>query len=100
METSIVQHWSTEQRENYFSRLIHLWTNSSDNALLCVIFASDRLIVPLVVVTSLIFLALLGALAAYAGGAKILPGAARITFSGALAMAITAGVGAIFGSTP
>ena len=68
--------------------------------LLCVIFASDRLIVPLVAVTSLIFLALLGALAAYAGGAKVLPGAVRVTFWGALAMAITAGVGAIFGTSP
>lgn len=66
--------------------------------LLCVIFASDRLIVPLVAVTSLVFLALLGALAAYAGGAKVLPGAVRVTFRGALAMAITAGVGAIFGT--
>ena len=68
--------------------------------LLCVIFASDRLIVPLVAVTSLVFLALLGALAAYAGGAKVLPGAVRVTLWGALAMAITAGVGAIFGTTP
>jgi VIT1/CCC1 family predicted Fe2+/Mn2+ transporter len=63
-------------------------------------YASNRLIVPLVVVTSLIFLASLGALAAYAGRAKILPGAARVTFWGALAMAITAGVGAIFGKAP
>jgi vacuolar iron transporter family protein len=68
--------------------------------LLCVIFASDRLIVPLVAVTSLIFLAVLGALAAYVGGAKVLPGAARVTFWGALAMAITAAVGAIFGTAP
>lgn len=68
--------------------------------LLCVIFASDRLIVPLVAVTSLIFLAVLGALAAYVGGAKVLPGAVRVTFWGALAMAITAGVGAIFGTAP
>lgn len=68
--------------------------------LLCVIFSSDRLIVPLVAVTSLIFLAVLGALAAYVGGAKVLPGAVRVTFWGALAMAITAGVGAIFGTAP
>jgi VIT1/CCC1 family predicted Fe2+/Mn2+ transporter len=48
--------------------------------------------------TSLLFLALLGALAARAGGAALLPGAARVTFWGALAMAITAGVGALFGT--
>jgi VIT1/CCC1 family predicted Fe2+/Mn2+ transporter len=48
--------------------------------------------------TSLIFLATLGVLAARAGGADMLIGAARVTFWGALAMAITAGVGALFGA--
>ena len=48
--------------------------------------------------TSLIFLALLGAVAARVGGAGILIGAWRVTFWGALAMAITAGVGALFGA--
>lgn len=52
----------------------------------------------LVSVTSLAFLALLGALAAWAGGAPLLRGAARVTFWGALAMAVTAGVGALFGT--
>src|SRR5450432_2471066 len=42
-------------------------------------------------VTSLLFLAILGALAAYAGGAGVLVGATRVTFWGAIAMAITAG---------
>ena len=51
-----------------------------------------------VAVTSLLFLALLGALAACAGGAGMLAGAWRVTFWGALAMAITAGVGAWFGA--
>ena len=48
--------------------------------------------------TSLIFLAMLGAIAARVGGASILVGAWRVTFWGALAMAITAGVGALFGA--
>ena len=48
--------------------------------------------------TSLVFLALLGAVAARVGGAGILIGAWRVTFWGALAMAITAGVGALFGA--
>lgn len=48
--------------------------------------------------TSLVFLALLGAIAARVGGAGILIGAWRVTFWGALAMAITAGVGALFGA--
>ena len=47
--------------------------------------------------TSLVFLALLGGLAARTGGAKVSTGVMRITFWGALAMAITAGVGMLFG---
>ena len=48
--------------------------------------------------TSLLFLALLGVLATRVGGASVVIGAARVTFWGALAMAITAGVGALFGT--
>jgi VIT1/CCC1 family predicted Fe2+/Mn2+ transporter len=48
--------------------------------------------------TSLAFLALLGVIAARVGGAGVLLGAWRVTFWGALAMAITAGVGALFGA--
>ena len=47
---------------------------------------------------SLGFLVLLGVVAARVGGADVLTGAARVTFWGALAMAITAGVGALFGA--
>ena len=49
--------------------------------------------------SSLVFLALLGSLAARAGGASVLTAATRVTFWGALAMALTAGVGALFGVT-
>jgi VIT1/CCC1 family predicted Fe2+/Mn2+ transporter len=49
--------------------------------------------------TALFFLAALGAVAARVGGAGVLVGAWRVTFWGALAMAITAGVGALFGAT-
>ncbi len=48
--------------------------------------------------TSLFFLALLGGVAARVGGAGVTVGAIRVTFWGALAMAITAGVGALFGT--
>ena len=48
-------------------------------------------------VASLIFLALLGSLAARTGGAPVRPAALRVTFWGALAMAATAGIGAIVG---
>jgi VIT1/CCC1 family predicted Fe2+/Mn2+ transporter len=52
----------------------------------------------LVTGASLFCLAVLGALAARAGGAKVTVGAVRVTFWGALAMAVTAGVGALFGT--
>lgn len=54
-------------------------------------------IVPLVAGSALLWLAGLGALAARAGGAPLLTGAARVTFWGALAMLLTAAVGALFG---
>jgi VIT1/CCC1 family predicted Fe2+/Mn2+ transporter len=54
-------------------------------------------LLPLVFLTSLLFLAALGALAARTGGAKVAAGTLRVTFWGALAMAITAGVGMLFG---
>jgi VIT1/CCC1 family predicted Fe2+/Mn2+ transporter len=57
-------------------------------------------LIPLVSGTSLVFLALLGGLAAYAGGAGVTMGAIRVTFWGALAMALTAGVGSLFGTVP
>jgi VIT1/CCC1 family predicted Fe2+/Mn2+ transporter len=53
---------------------------------------------PVVAVASLLFLALLGSVAAVTGGANAITGAARVTFWGALAMALTASVGALFGT--
>jgi VIT1/CCC1 family predicted Fe2+/Mn2+ transporter len=67
--------------------------------LLVTSIASQTRLIALVSVTSLIFLALLGGLAAHAGGAGIIKGAVRVTFWGALAMGVTAGVGALFGTT-
>lgn len=66
--------------------------------LLVVLLVPVNFLAVLVVVTSLIFLALLGALAARAGGASPVVGALRVTFWGAFAMAMTYGVGAIFGA--
>ena len=56
-------------------------------------------IIPIVSATTLVFLAGLGALAAQTGGAGMGRGALRVTFWGALAMALTALVGKIFGTT-
>ena len=49
-------------------------------------------------VASLAFLVVLGAVGARAGGANMMKAAIRVTFWGALAMAVTAGIGAIFGA--
>jgi len=54
-------------------------------------------IVVAVSVASLLFLALLGGVGARAGGAPIVKAVVRVTFWGAIAMALTAGVGAVFG---
>ncbi|WP_244886653.1 VIT1/CCC1 transporter family protein [Chromobacterium amazonense] len=54
-------------------------------------------LIPIVSAASLLFLALLGALAARAGGAPVAAGALRVTFWGALAMGITAGIGSALG---
>ena len=60
--------------------------------------ASGRNLLLWVSALSLVFLALLGVVAARAGGANVVTSAARVTFWGALAMAITAGVGSLFGA--
>ena len=54
-------------------------------------------LITIVAILSLVFLAVLGSIAAQAGGAPILKASIRVTFWGALAMALTAGVGQIFG---
>jgi VIT1/CCC1 family predicted Fe2+/Mn2+ transporter len=66
--------------------------------LLVTAIAPVGVLIYLVSITSLVFLALLGGLAAGAGGAGVWIGALRVTFWGALAMALTAGAGMLFGS--
>src|ERR1700732_4472993 len=66
--------------------------------LLVTAIAPESVLIPLVSGTSLLFLTLLGGLAAGAGGAGVRVGAIRVTFWGALAMGLTAGVGALFGT--
>lgn len=66
--------------------------------LLVAAIAPAPTLIPFVAGTSLAFLALLGGLAAHTGGAGVTVGATRVTFWGALAMAVTAGVGALFGT--
>jgi VIT1/CCC1 family predicted Fe2+/Mn2+ transporter len=66
--------------------------------LLMVVISPTGALVPIVFAASLSFLALLGAIGAKAGGATILRATARVTFWGALAMALTAGIGKLFGT--
>jgi VIT1/CCC1 family predicted Fe2+/Mn2+ transporter len=66
--------------------------------LIVVILASASTLAMSIVGTSLLFLAILGSLAARVGGASPTIGALRVTFWGALAMALTYGVGILFGT--
>ena len=66
--------------------------------LLMVFVSPARMLEATVSGASLVFLALLGAVAARTGGANVLTSTLRVTFWGALAMAITAGVGRLFGA--
>jgi vacuolar iron transporter family protein len=66
--------------------------------LLVVVVSPKSIIVPIEFATSLGFLALLGAIGAKAGGATIWRATVRVTFWGALAMALTAGIGKLFGT--
>lgn len=65
--------------------------------LMAVILSPTAWLLYTVPAATIVFLALLGALGAQAGGASLLVGAIRVAFWGALAMAVTAGIGAVFG---
>ena len=66
--------------------------------LLTVLVTPAGALIPVVIGTSILFLAVLGGFGAHAGGAPVTKAAVRVTFWGALAMALTAGVGALFGA--
>jgi len=65
--------------------------------LVLVLVSPSSALIPVVSAGSLLFLALLGAIGAKAGGAGLLKPTIRVTFWGAFAMALTAGIGAVFG---
>lgn len=62
------------------------------------LIAPTSAVIVAVSISSLVFLALLGAIGAKTGGANVVTAAVRVTFWGALAMAVTAGIGALFGT--
>ncbi len=65
--------------------------------LVLVLVSPSRVLIPAVAVGSLLFLSVLGAVGARAGGAGLLKPTVRVTFWGAFAMGLTAGIGAVFG---
>ncbi|GLS35320.1 membrane protein [Mesorhizobium tianshanense] len=64
-----------------------------------VLVSPASLLAPIVSVASLVFLAMLGAIGAVAGGASVWKPTLRVTFWGALAMGLTAGIGALVGTS-
>jgi vacuolar iron transporter family protein len=65
--------------------------------LVLVLVSPSKMLIPAVAIGSLLFLSLLGAVGAKAGGAGLLRPTIRVTFWGAFAMGLTAGIGALFG---
>jgi VIT1/CCC1 family predicted Fe2+/Mn2+ transporter len=65
--------------------------------LLLVLGSPSNVLIPAVAIGSLLFLSLLGTVGAKAGGAGLLKPTVRVTFWGAFAMGLTAGIGAVFG---
>ncbi len=65
--------------------------------LVLLVLSPMPVLLPVVAIGSLIFLAVLGMIGAKAGGANVIKPMIRVTFWGALAMALTIGIGAIFG---
>jgi len=63
-----------------------------------VLLAPSARVAEITSATALVTLVILGGTAAYAGGASIVRGAVRVSFWGALAMGITAGIGRLFGT--
>jgi VIT1/CCC1 family predicted Fe2+/Mn2+ transporter len=66
--------------------------------LLLAVVSPTASLVPTVSIASLGFLAVLGAIGARTGGANVVRATARVTFWGAMAMAVTAGIGRLFGA--
>lgn len=75
-----------------------MFTGGAAMPLLMVVVSPPSMLVPIVSAASLCFLAVLGAIGAKAGGADVMRATTRVTFWGALAMALTAGIGKLVGT--
>ncbi|MFN7130345.1 MAG: VIT family protein [Brevundimonas sp.] len=97
-ELGIVEHMTARPIEAALTSAMTFAIGAALPLALVFVWPKDTLI-PAVSIASLMFLALLGAIGAKAGGANMLKATARVTFWGAAAMALTAGIGALVGTT-
>ncbi len=95
-ELGIIEHMAARPIEAALTSAVTFAVGAALPLLMVVLFPSGTLIYS-VAVASLIFLALLGAIGAKAGGADVLKASVRVTFWGAFAMVLTAGIGALVG---
>ncbi|MFD1328831.1 VIT1/CCC1 transporter family protein [Mycoplana ramosa] len=96
-ELGIVEHLSARPVEAALTSAVTFAVGAA-LPLLMVVLSPASILVYAVAIASLIFLAILGAVGARAGGANVIKATARVTFWGALAMSLTAGIGALVGT--
>ena len=96
-ELGILQHLSARPIQAALFSAVSFAIGAALPLIVTAVFAGSAMI-PIVAVSSLVFLAVLGGVAARAGGASVLTGAARVLFWGAIAMGVTALVGKLFGT--
>lgn len=95
-ELGITEHTAPRPIQAAFSSAASFTAGAAMPLALVPLFPANRLVVA-ISISTLVLLALLGALAAKVGGANALKGSLRVTFWGALALAVTAGMGTLFG---
>ncbi len=94
-ELSIVEHNQANPLQAAFTSAVSFIVGAG-LPVIVVYFSSLESIIPIVSISSIVFLAFLGGLAAKVGGANIWKGVYRVTFWGVVALAITAGIGYLF----
>lgn len=96
-ELGIVEHMAARPVEAALTSAATFAVGAALPLLMVVVSPAPSLVYS-VAIASLLFLALLGAVGAKAGGANVIRATTRVTFWGALAMALTAGIGALVGT--
>ena len=96
-ELGIMQHLSARPIQAAVFSAVSFAIGAALPLIVTAVFVGSAMI-PIVAVSSLVFLAVLGGVAARAGGASVVTGAVRVLFWGAIAMGVTALVGKLFGT--